>query len=160
MTVLFPVRAAGAVCVMLVLAACATEPPQQAAPPLDEDTVRPAVVVPVDPEEDAGAVPTPRPAPSQTGEASWYGDAFAGRPTASGEIFDPSTLTAAHPTLPFGSQVRVTRVDTGDSVVVRINDRGPYTGGRIIDVSRAAAEVLDMIQAGVAEVRVQVLSQP
>jgi len=146
----------------LVAAACATEAPAPPPPPLDEDTIAPAVVVPVDPVEpdETELVPTPRQAPSQSGPASWYGERFAGRPTASGEPFDPAAMTAAHPTLPFGTQVRVTRPETGSSVVVRINDRGPYTGGRIIDVSEAAAEALDMIDDGVANVRIDVLSQP
>ncbi|PWE18033.1 septal ring lytic transglycosylase RlpA family lipoprotein [Marinicauda salina] len=91
------------------------------------------------------------------GLAAWYGPGLEGEETASGEIFDPSQMTAAHRTLPFGTEVRVTRLDTGDSVVVRINDRGPHTEGRIIDVSRAAAEALGMIEAGEAEVRLEVL---
>lgn len=94
---------------------------------------------------------------SFTGMASWYGNELAGNQTASGEIFDPSQLTAAHLTLPFDTRVRVTRLSNGSSVIVRINDRGPYAHGRIIDLSRAAAEVLGMVQDGEAEVRVDVL---
>jgi rare lipoprotein A len=92
------------------------------------------------------------------GVASWYGAEFAGRPTANGEIYDPSQMTAAHRTLPFGTFVRVTNTRNGLSTVVRINDRGPFAKGRIIDVSRAAAEVLDMIGPGTAPVRIELIS--
>lgn len=96
------------------------------------------------------------------GIASYYGAKYAGRPTANGEIFDPSALTAAHKTLPFGSRVRVTRLDRPDkpSVVVRINDRGPFKRGRIIDLTREAARRIDMIGDGLADVRLEVLSYP
>src|SRR5919205_3374465 len=78
--------------------------------------------------------------PIQTGAASWYGPGFHGKPTASGEPFNTNELTAAHKTLPFGTKVRVTNERTGKSVVVRINDRGPYAHGRVIDLSKPAAE--------------------
>jgi rare lipoprotein A len=94
------------------------------------------------------------------GEASYYADKFAGRTTANGETFDPSEMTAAHRELPFDSRVRVTRVGEGASVTVRINDRGPYAGNRIIDLSEAAAQQIGMIQEGVVEVRLEVLSTP
>lgn len=87
------------------------------------------------------------------GPASYYGKGLHGRPTANGETFDKNALTAAHPTLSFGSCVRVEVPKTGRSVEVRINDRGPYTGGRVIDVSEAAARVLGILDAGVAKVR-------
>lgn len=93
----------------------------------------------------------------QTGLASWYSDSLHGRTTASGEPYDKNAMTAAHRALAFGTKVKVTRRDTGRSVVVRINDRGPFVEGRIIDLSRRAAEDLDMIRAGVIEVRVEVL---
>lgn len=93
----------------------------------------------------------------QTGKASYYGYDFAGQPTASGEPFDPSELTAAHKSLPFGTRVRVTNLANGEQVVVRINDRGPFVGSRIIDVSRRAAERLGMIEEGVIPVRLRVL---
>lgn len=96
-------------------------------------------------------------ATSFTGGASWYGPGFAGRLTANGEIFDPADLTAAHRTLPFGTRVLVTDLATGASVEVRINDRGPFVPGRVIDLSRAAAEALDAIGRGVIDVRVDVL---
>jgi rare lipoprotein A len=92
------------------------------------------------------------------GEASYYGAAFAGRKTASGEIFDPGRFTAAHRTLPFGTVLRVTRLDTKKTVYVRVNDRGPFgRARRILDLSTAAAEELDMLRRGVAEVRADVV---
>jgi len=93
----------------------------------------------------------------EIGMASWYSAGFHGRPTASGEKYNHNDLTAAHPTLPMPTIVRVTRLDNGRSVVVRINDRGPFVPGRIIDLSKRAAEALDMTRVGVARVRVQVL---
>lgn len=96
----------------------------------------------------------------EEGIASYYGERFAGNTTASGDVFDPESFTAAHPSLPFGSRVRVHRVDESASVVVRINDRGPYAGDRIIDLSRAAAEEIGMVEDGVVEVRLEVLEIP
>ena len=100
--------------------------------------------------------------PDQVGLASWYGKAFAGKPTASGERFDPSGLTAAHKKLRFGTWVEVRRVDTGRAVRVRINDRGPNgrAGHRIIDLSQRAAEELDIIRAGVVRVELRVVGGP
>lgn len=92
------------------------------------------------------------------GVASYYADKYNGRPTASGETFDNGKLTAAHRTLPFGTTVRVTNLDNGRSVVVRVNDRGPFVKGRIIDLSRAAAKRLDMINAGLARVKVETVA--
>ncbi len=94
---------------------------------------------------------------SQSGRVSWYGPGFHGRQTASGEIFDSRDLTMAHRSLPLGSQVRVTNVDNGRSVVLRVNDRGPYVRGRIADLSRAAAGRLDFIEDGVAQARIELL---
>ena len=91
------------------------------------------------------------------GFASWYGGRFHGRATASGEIFDTNELTAAHRTLAFGTLVRVQNVKNGRSVVVRINDRGPFVEGRVIDLSRAAARAIDMINDGVAPVRLEIV---
>lgn len=93
------------------------------------------------------------------GKASWYGPGFNGRPTASGEIFNQNAMTAAHPSLEFGTKVKVTNVNNGRSVVVRINDRGPYAGGRVIDLSAAAARSLKMINSGVVPVKVNILGQ-
>jgi len=89
------------------------------------------------------------------GLASWYGDDFHGRLTANGEVFDMTSLTAAHPTLPMPSYVRVTNTANGKSLIVRVNDRGPYHGNRIIDVSHRAATLLDFRGHGVARVRVE-----
>lgn len=91
------------------------------------------------------------------GSASYYASKFEGRPTASGERYRAAELTAAHRSLPFGSKVRVTNPSTGKSVTVRINDRGPFTKGRVIDVSRAAAEELGLIARGHAAVELEVL---
>lgn len=95
------------------------------------------------------------------GRASYYSDRLAGNRTASGDIYDPRALTAASRDLPFGTILRVVREDTGATVVVRINDRGPFGNrSRILDVSRAAAEALGMIRAGVVDVRAEVLERP
>lgn len=95
---------------------------------------------------------------AETGEASWYGPGFHGRRTANGEIFDKEAKTAAHRTLPFGTLVRVRNLDNGREVVVRINDRGPFARGRILDLSEAAARVLGMVESGTARVRLDILS--
>lgn len=92
---------------------------------------------------------------SQEGRASWYGPKFHGRKTASGERYDMHMMTAAHPTLPIPSYAKVTNLANGKEVVVRINDRGPFHGSRVIDVSKAAAQKLGFIQAGTARVRVE-----
>lgn len=94
---------------------------------------------------------------ARIGAASWYGPGFQGRRTSSGEAFDQEALTAAHPYLPFGTFVRVTNLDNGKSVVVRINDRGPWIAGRIIDLSRRAAWVIDFLDHGIAMVKIEVL---
>lgn len=95
-----------------------------------------------------------------TGMASWYGPGFNGNQSASGEIYNQNAMTAAHKTLPFGTRVRVTNLDNGLTAVVRINDRGPYAYGRVIDLSAAAARALGVIQSGVAPVRLDVLGKP
>ena len=92
-----------------------------------------------------------------SGMASYYGRELAGNHTASGERFNPEELTAAHRTLAFGSKVRVTNMSTGDSVIVRINDRGPFSHGRIIDVSQAAAREIGMHRRGTARVKLALL---
>src|SRR5213592_2659050 len=104
----------------------------------------------------APAPPPTRAARAEVGIASWYGKPHHGKPTASGEIYDMNSLTAAHRTLPFGTRVRVVNLKNSRSVAVRINDRGPFTGGRIIDLSRAAARSLGM--PGIAKVRLEILS--
>jgi rare lipoprotein A (peptidoglycan hydrolase) len=97
---------------------------------------------------------------SQTaiGKASWYGPGFHGRLTASGEIFDEEALTAAHRQLAFGTKVKVTNLHNGKSIMVTINDRGPYIEGRHIDLSKAAARELEMIKMGVAHVKMEVMN--
>lgn len=94
----------------------------------------------------------------ETGIASWYGDAFHRKQTANGEVFNKNELTAAHRTLPMPSLARVTNLDNGRAIVVRINDRGPYARGRIIDVSQRASQLLGFEKQGTAKVRVQVLA--
>lgn len=94
---------------------------------------------------------------NKNGKASWYGTYHHGKKTASGERFNQNELTAAHPTLPFGTKVKVTNARSNASVIVRINDRGPYAKDRIIDLSRAAAQKLKMVNNGVASVHLQVM---
>ena len=101
----------------------------------------------------------PTPGGTRQGLASWYGGKFHGRKTASGERFDKHAMTAAHRSLPFGTRVKVTNLENGRSVIVRINDRGPFAKKRIIDVSRAAARKLGMLQAGLVRVKIRVLSR-
>ena len=96
---------------------------------------------------------------AEVGTASFYASKFEGRRTASGERYDGDELTAAHPTLPFGTRVKVTHLGNDNEVVVRINDRGPFIKGCIIDVSRRAAEELDFIRQGTARVRVEVIGR-
>ena len=95
----------------------------------------------------------------QIGVASWYGPGFHGRKTASGERFDHNDLTAAHRKLPLGSEVRVTNLENGRSITVEINDRGPYAKGRVLDLSKAAARKLGMMENGVAKVRIEATPQ-
>jgi rare lipoprotein A len=96
----------------------------------------------------------------QVGTASWYGPGFHGKKTASGERFDQNKLTAAHRSLPLDTVVKVTNLDNGKAVKVSINDRGPYVGKRVIDLSRAAAQKLDMTEDGTARVRIEVAELP
>ena len=114
--------------------------------------------------ETAITAPAVQPPPAQpnvvsvsTGEASWYGPGFYGNRTASGEVFRPGTLTAAHRTLPFGTKVRVTNLWNGRSAVVRINDRGPFIGHRVIDLAHGAATQLGLVASGIAQVKLEVL---
>ena len=133
------------------------------------ETTRP----PAAPETSVGVRPPVRPEPAkplikksppaqaklpQIGEASWYGAQHHGKKTASGEIFDQAKFTAAHPSLPFGSKIKVTNIANGKSVEVEINDRGPFTENRIIDLSRAAARALEMTQSGTTTVRLELSS--
>ena len=95
----------------------------------------------------------------QSGMASWYGGNFNGRKTANGEIYNMNEMTAAHKTLPFGTRVRVTNTRNGDSTIVRINDRGPFVGGRVIDLSRAAASDIGITNSGVGPVKLTILGK-
>jgi rare lipoprotein A len=105
----------------------------------------------------ASVIPKEEP---ETGVASWYGEEFQGNITADGEIYDLNGLTAAHPTLPFGTTVRVTNLKNRKNILLRINDRGPYIGQRLIDVSWAAAKRLGFVQSGTTRVSVEVVARP
>src|SRR5947199_1735458 len=108
---------------------------------------------------DSWYYPHEQPDYDETGIASWYGPTFYGKPTANGELYDGDGLTAAHRTLPLPVNVRVTNLDNGKSLVVRVNDRGPFARGRIIDVSKHAAELLGFYAQGTARVRVTYLGR-
>lgn len=95
--------------------------------------------------------------PPERGQASWYGPRFHGRRTASGERYDMHALTAAHRTLPFGTRIQVRNLENGESVLVRINDRGPFARGRIVDLSYAAAKAIGLVGPGMAEVEISVV---
>lgn len=122
--------------------------------PLDQPQ-SPEVPLPVAPELQV----QPKVMAIKTGQASWYGPGFYGGRTANGERFQPHTLTAAHPYLPFGTKVRVTNLWNGRTAVVRINDRGPFHGGRVIDLAHGAANALGLISSGVAKVKLEVLEK-
>lgn len=134
--------------------------PQTDTPPLESPS---AAIIPLSPatRETSPWATFPAPSPPtivEAGLASWYGKKHQGKRTASGEVFDQKKFTAAHRSLPWGSLVKLTNLANGKSVEVRINDRGPFTKGRIIDVSRAAASVLGMVESGVARVQLELLS--
>ncbi len=141
------VRAAcgAVVAALLVVAVGVTVPLQVISPKKAEATIVPQIQVH---------------RPPEYGVASWYGYGDAGKLTASGAEFHPDELTAAHRWLPLGTKVKVTRLDTQRSVVVTINDRGPYIGGRVIDLSPAAAHDLAMLRRGLIRVRIDVLTEP
>ena len=168
-------RTAGSAFALIALVGCAREPLRPPPPPA------PATPAPSTPPADAG-VPRDEPRakhgnppfyevdgrryvvlPSaagyvEQGVASWYGPDFHGGRTATGETYDMHAMTGAHPTLPLPTWVHVTNLENGKSVVVRLNDRGPFARGRIIDLSRSAAEALDMVRAGTARVEVRSLA--
>ena len=98
---------------------------------------------------------TTKPVHKEVGEASWYGPGFQGQETANGETFDQKDMTAAHPTLPMGTKAKVTNLENGKKVEVRINDRGPYTEDRVIDLSSAAAKKIDMKEDGTTQVKIE-----
>jgi len=128
------------------------------APPIEEVYGKP-VTAPSDPQNLATAPGELTAIQAISGWASWYGPGFHGNLTANGEIYNQYALTAAHRNLPFGTMVRVTNMDNGRSLVVRINDRGPYIRNRIIDLSKGAAQELGLISSGVAPVRVEILQR-
>lgn len=170
-------QAAAAALALLALAGCAREPLRPAPPPVPVPSPVPA------PTPDEPGVPRDEPRSAygnppfyevggrryvvlgsaaghvEQGVASWYGPDFHGGRTATGETYDMNAMTGAHPTLPLPTWVRVTNLENGRSVVVRLNDRGPFARDRIIDLSRAAAEALDMVRAGTARVEVRSLAE-
>jgi rare lipoprotein A len=151
---LAPLRAAGALVPILLLAACGSTTSGGVADGRSSYKVGGSYVI-------AGRVYTPDEnyRYSESGMASWYGPGFHGKRTANGEAYDQHAMTAAHRTLPMPSVVRVTNLSNGNSVIARVNDRGPFAQDRIIDLSRAAAEKLDMVRAGIASVRVEILPE-
>ena len=124
------VKRAVAASLLAAVAACAHAPPHEEGPPA-------------------------RPTPGEVGVASFYGKRFHGRTTASGERYDMHAFTCAHPSAPFGTRLRVTDLESGRAVVVTVTDRGPFTSGRIVDLSLAAARKLGMVKRGVTRVRVE-----
>jgi rare lipoprotein A len=158
-------------CLLLVLAGCNHKPAQVAVPPapapqpqtpagapsVEADRSKvPETTIPPQTE----IAPDTKPLFVETGIASWYGAPYHNRRGSNGEIYDMHALTAAHRTFPLGSIVRVTNLSSGESVIVRITDRGPFIEGRIIDLSRAAAEKIGLIRRGTGEVRVELLRTP
>jgi len=144
-----------------VLAGCGEKKPVQVRiptppPPITEPEPQPPQITQTAPPE---ATPT-SPLYVETGTASWYGPPYHNRRASNGEVFDMNALTAAHRTLPLGSIVRVTNLETGHSVIVRINDRGPFVTGRVIDLSLAAAKAIDVWRPGLARVKLEVLETP
>jgi rare lipoprotein A len=105
----------------------------------------------------AGCAPRYQEGYRETGMASWYGPGFHGKKTSSGETYDMHGQTAAHRTLPFGTRLRVTDIETGRDVEVRVNDRGPFVGGRILDLSQGAAQELGIVGKGVARIRIEIV---
>ena len=143
---------------LLLSQGCATlqRPPEIAVPTETTTQPKPSPLVPAQP---AGKKSAPVQAKlPQTGEASWYGAQHQGKQTASGTTFDQARFTAAHPSLPFGSKIKVTNLGNGQTVEVEINDRGPFAENRIIDLSQAAARALGMIESGTATVRLELSS--
>ncbi len=125
--------------------------PTDSVPSLDDRFLQKPQFAPLAPGQQIASAGT------QVGQASWYGPGFYGGRTANGEVFRPGTYTAAHRWLPFGTRVRVTNLNNGLKAVVRINDRGPFTGGRIIDLAHGAASALGLTSSGIAQVRLEVL---
>ena len=135
-------------------------PPSQPAetPPETVEKAKRSTATPLAPKRGKVDLPPATPGSTEEGNASWYGEPFHGRRSSNGEIYDMYKLTAAHRTLPFETMVRVTNLNNGKSTTVRITDRGPFVGNRIIDLSKAAAQEIELIGSGVAPVRIEVLS--
>ena len=142
-----------AIAITVLLSGCHHKKAAQAPPPVPLASAS-------SPPPAAAAPPGATPESGETGLASWYGHPYHGRASASGEIYDMERMTAAHRTLPFGTMVRVHDLDNEQTVDVRINDRGPFVDGRIIDLSRAAARAIEMLGPGTARVRLEILSGP
>jgi rare lipoprotein A len=158
-------------CLLLLLTGCSHKPAQVVVPAAPSPQPEaPAGTPPVEAERskvpETSLPPLPEIAPDEkplaieTGIASWYGAPYHNRRGSNGEIYDMHALTAAHRTFPLGSIVRVTNLSSGDSVVVRITDRGPFIEGRVVDLSRAAAEKIGLIRRGTGEVRIELLKTP
>src|SRR5579884_616758 len=154
---------------VLLLAGCTHKPAQVKVTPAPPPQETPAGPPPETAQTEEPSVPLPsqieiapnaKPLMVETGIASWYGAPYHNRRGSNGEIYDMHALTAAHRTFPLGSIVRVTNLSSGESVIVRITDRGPFIEGRIIDLSRAAAEKIGLIRRGTGEVRVELLRTP
>ena len=140
-----------------------SEPAAQPAPTTSSAEAAPKATVPTRQEQEDDAfrnLQNAKPISVETGLASWYGGPYHNRRGSNGEIYNMHAMTAAHRTLPLGSIVRVINVKTGDAALVRITDRGPFVEGRILDLSQAAAKKIDIMQAGVAMVRIEVLRAP
>lgn len=142
-----------AIAITVLLSGCHHKKAAQAPPPVPLASAS-------SPPPAAAAPPGATPESGETGLASWYGHPYHGRASASGEIYDMERMTAAHRTLPFGTMVRVHDLDSRQTVDVRINDRGPFVDGRIIDLSHAAARAIEMLGPGTARVRLEILSGP
>lgn len=146
-----------ALCSATTISLCALLSACAIAPEPDDEPRRPAAQVFIAPVFEAVAPENETPRLVEQGLASWYGPGFHGNLTASGEVFDQAAMSAAHRTLPLPTLARVTRLDTGASILVRINDRGPFIDDRVIDLSHGAAEALGFIDHGVTHVRVEAL---
>lgn len=161
-------------CLCFFLASCSHEPARVAvapAPPIEPQEQRvpegtPPAVAEKRQADAPASTPLPEVAPDskpvlvETGIASWYGAPYHNRRGSNGEVYDMNAMTAAHRTLPLGSIVRVTNLDSGQSAIVRITDRGPFIEGRIIDLSQAAAKQIGLVRRGTGRVRVEVLKTP
>ena len=147
---------------LVFVAACNHKPATVAvppAPPIQQPSSAPTTADSI-PAEDIPVPPEAKPILVETGIASWYGPPYHNRKASNGEIYDMHAMTAAHRTLPLGSIVRVTNMSGGESCVVRITDRGPFIEGRIVDLSKAAAEKLELVRQGTGQVRLEVLTTP